>query len=216
VRNLRPRPHEIDWQRTIRANLKHYQPDLKTIVPDKVFGYGKKGQALKHVFLLLDQSGSMAASIVYASVMAAILASIRSLKTSVIAFDTAVVDLTDQMHDPVDLLFGVQLGGGTDIHKALAYTQSRISQPSDSIVVLISDLFEGGSMRNMLATAQSIKANGSTVVALLALSDEGRPAYDQEIAGHLAAMEIPSFACTPDKFAEVMGAAIEGREMPTA
>lgn len=146
ARISRPRHRDIDWDRTIRANLKNYLPEFGTVVPERVIGYGRAGQSVKkEVVLCIDQSGSMAASVVYASVFGAVLASMRSLATRLVVFDTAVVDLTDQLEDPVDVLFGTQLGGGTDINRALAYCQSRITRPADTVVVLISDLYEGAS-----------------------------------------------------------------------
>ncbi len=125
--------------------------------------------------LCVDQSGSMAASVVYASVFGAVLASMRSLDTRLVVFDTAVVDLTDQLDDPVDVLFGTQLGGGTDINRALAYCQSLITRPAETVVVLISDLYEGGIRDEMLKRVAAMKASGAQFVALLALSDEGAP-----------------------------------------
>jgi Mg-chelatase subunit ChlD len=207
--NRRPKLNEIDWRRTIRANMKNYQADLQTIIPDKFFGHGRKGQALRHVILLVDQSGSMAGSVVYAGIFGAILASIRSLRTHFIAFDTAVVDLTEDLKDPVDLLFGVQLGGGTDIGKALGYAESLIQTPSETILVLISDLYEGGNRADMFRRAASIKSSGVNFIALLALSDEGAPSFDREVAAKLASLDIPSFACTPDEFPDLMEAAIK-------
>jgi Mg-chelatase subunit ChlD len=213
VRNRRPKTNEIDWRNTILKNLKHYQPNHKTIIPEHLIGYGKKGQTLRHVILLMDQSGSMASSVVYSSVFAAVLASLRSVKTHFVAFDTAVVDLTDKLHDPVELLFGTQLGGGTDIAKALAYGQSLVQNPNNTIFVLISDLFEGGNRQKMLQTMQTLQQSGMTMVTLLALNDEGTPSYDHENAQILAEMGIPSFACTPSIFPDLMAAAIEKRDL---
>jgi Mg-chelatase subunit ChlD len=213
VRNRRPKTNEIDWRNTILKNLKHYQPNHKTIIPEHLIGYGKKGQTLRHVILLMDQSGSMASSVVYSSVFAAVLASLRSVKTHFVAFDTAVVDLTDKLHDPVELLFGTQLGGGTDIAKALAYGQSLVQNPNNTIFVLISDLFEGGNRQKMLQTMQTLQQSGMTMVTLLALNDEGTPSYDHENAQILAEMGIPSFACTPTIFPDLMAAAIEKRDL---
>ncbi|MEV0278168.1 VWA domain-containing protein [Streptomyces sp. NPDC050610] len=211
----RPRHHDIDWNRTIRANLKHYVPEYRTIVPERLIGYGRAAQAVKkEVVLCVDQSGSMASSVVYASVFGAVLASMRSLATRLVVFDTAVVDLTEELADPVDVLFGTQLGGGTDINRALAYCQSRITRPADTIVVLISDLYEGGIRNEMLARVAAMQASGVRFVTLLALSDEGAPAYDHEHAAALAALGAPAFACTPDLFPEVMAAAIEKRPLP--
>ncbi|GAA4243987.1 VWA domain-containing protein [Dactylosporangium darangshiense] len=210
----RPRHHDIDWNRTIRANLKHYQVDRRTIVPERLIGYGRRAQAVQRdVVLCVDQSGSMAASVVYSGVFAAVLASMRSLKTSLVVFDTAVVDLTDRLSDPVDVLFGTQLGGGTDINRAIAYGQQLITRPRDTIFVLISDLYEGGVREEMLRRVAAMTAAGVQVITLLALSDEGAPDYDRENAAALAALGVPAFACTPDVFPELMAAAIEHRDL---
>ncbi|WP_324678846.1 VWA domain-containing protein [Hymenobacter sp. GOD-10R] len=213
VRNPRPRYHEINWTATIRANLKHYQPSYKTLIPEKLVGYGKRGQALKEIVLCVDQSGSMASSVVYAGVFGAVLASVRAVRTHMVVFDTAVADLTQDLKDPVDLLFGIQLGGGTDINRAIAYCQQLITRPTDTILVLISDLYEGGNSAELLKRAATLKAAGVTFVVLLALSDDGAPSFDRHLAEKLAAMGIPSFACTPDKFPGLMAAAIQGKEL---
>ncbi|WP_027346096.1 VWA domain-containing protein [Hamadaea tsunoensis] len=212
----RPRHREIDWNRTIRVNLKHYQAEQRTIIPERLVGYGRHAQAVQRdVVLCIDQSGSMAASVVYSGVFGAVLASMRSLRTSLVVFDTAVVDLTDQLHDPVEVLFGTQLGGGTDINRAIAYCQGLITKPRDSIFILISDLYEGGVREEMLRRVAAMTAAGVQVIVLLALSDEGRPSYDHENAAALAALGVPAFACTPDAFPDLMAAAIERRDLRT-
>ncbi|MFC9204791.1 VWA domain-containing protein [[Kitasatospora] papulosa] len=216
----RPRPRDIDWDRTIRANLRNYVPlpgreGAGTVVPERLVGYGRADRSVKKdVILCVDQSGSMAASIVHAAVFGAVLASMRTLETRLVVFDTAVVDLTGQLHDPVDVLFGTQLGGGTDINRALAYCQSKITRPADTVVVLVSDLREGGIREEMVERAAAMKASGVQFVTLLALSDEGAPSYDREHAAALAALGAPAFACSPDHFPEVMAAAIENRPLP--
>ncbi|MCE4947417.1 MULTISPECIES: vWA domain-containing protein [Streptomyces] len=215
ARTSRPRHRAIDWNRTLRANLQHYLPEHGTVVPERLIGYGRAARAAtKDVVLCVDQSGSMAASVVYASVFGAVLASMRALDTRLVVFDTAVVDLTDHLDDPVELLFGTQLGGGTDINRALAYCQSRIRRPADTVVVLISDLYEGGIRDEMLRRVAAMKASGVQFVTLLALSDEGAPAYDRAHAAALAALGAPAFACTPELFPEVMAAALEKRPLP--
>ena len=213
IRNRRPRASEIDWRRTIYQNLKHYQPDLKTIIPERLVGYGRKGHALRHVILLLDQSGSMAGSVVYAGIFGSVLASMQSVRTNVVAFDTAVVDLTEHQHDPVELLFGTQLGGGTDIARALGYAETLVRAPQDTILVLISDLFEGGDRDEMFKIAAALRRSGVVMVVLLALSDEGAPAYDHDNAAVLGALDIPTFACTPGLFPGLMAAAIQQRDL---
>jgi Mg-chelatase subunit ChlD len=213
IRNRRPRHNEIDWGRTIRANLKHYQPDYKTIIPESRIGYGRKRSALREIILCVDQSGSMASSVVYAGIFGAVLASLPAVKTSVVVFDTAVVDLTDDLQDPVEVLFGVQLGGGTDINRALAYCQGLITRPQETILVLISDLYEGGNEQEMLKRAAHIAGAGTQMVALLALSDDGAPSYDHGVAAAFAELGIVSFACTPDLFPDLMAAAILREDM---
>jgi Mg-chelatase subunit ChlD len=214
-RTSRPRRHaDIDWDRTIRANLRNYLPSQRTIVPERLIGYARKQQAVaRDVIICLDQSGSMASSVVYAGVFGAVLASIRSLRTSVVAFDTSVVDLTDQLSDPVDVLFGTQIGGGTDINRAVAYCQQLITRPASTIFVLISDLYEGGNRDEMLHRIADMTAAGTQVIALLALSDDGTPEYDHDNAAALTALGVPAFACTPDLFPDLMAAAIERRDI---
>jgi Mg-chelatase subunit ChlD len=208
TRTRNPRHADIDWHRTIRANLKHYQAEYKTIIPERRIGYGRKQQRLRDVILCIDQSGSMANSVVYSSIFGAVLASIPALATKLVVFDTQVVDLTEQLKDPVDLLFSVQLGGGTDINRAVAYCTSLIRNPSDSIMVLISDLYEGGVEQELLKRAAALVASGVRLIVLLALSNEGAPSYDKDLALQLAALGVPSFACTPDAFPDLMAAAI--------
>ena len=212
-RNRRPRLKEMDWHRTIRANLKHYNPDIPAFIPEHLWGYGRRGQSLRHIMLLLDQSGSMAESVVYAAVFGAVLASLRSVETRLIAFDTQVVDLSEHLHDPVELLFAAQLGGGTDINGALTYAEKLVRQPEQTILILISDLFEGGNASDMLKRTASLKASGVHMIVLLALDDQGAPAYDHRVAAQLAAMDIPSFACTPQHFPDLMTAAIQKEDL---
>ncbi|MFF3222773.1 VWA domain-containing protein [Nocardia suismassiliense] len=210
ARVSRPRLRDIDWDRTIRKNLANYLPEHRTVVPERLVGYGRKAQAVQRdVVLAIDQSGSMAASVVYASVFGAVLASMRSLKTSLVVFDTEIVDLTDKLDDPVDVLFGTQLGGGTDINRAIAYSQTLITRPTDTLFVLISDLYEGGVRDEMLRRVNAMKESGVQVVVLLALSDEGAPAFDHDNAAALAALGVPAFACTPDKFPALLAVALD-------
>lgn len=213
VRKRNPRFKDINWNETIKRNLKNYQPDYKTIIPEIRIGYGRRGQSLKDVVLLVDQSGSMGSSVVYSSVFGAVMASIPALTTRFVAFDTAVVDLTDELNDPVDILFGVQLGGGTDIAKVLGYSQERIQRPNDTVVVVITDLYEGGDERLMRQRFAELKNSGVKVVVLLALNDDGTAAYDRSNAQYLTNIGIPCFACTPDKFPDLMGAVLNGQDL---
>jgi Mg-chelatase subunit ChlD len=208
-RNRRPRLAEVDWHRTIRANLRHWQPEYRTVVPQTLVGYGRKSRRpQREVVLCIDQSGSMANSVVYASIFGAVMATLPAVATKLVVFDTAVVDMTEQLSDPVELLFGVQLGGGTDINGAVGYCQTLIREPRNTIFVLISDLYEGGVESGLLRRAAELVESGVQFITLLALSDEGAPAYDHNLAAKLAALGVPSFACTPDAFPGLMAAAI--------
>jgi Mg-chelatase subunit ChlD len=216
-RAARDRPRsarEVDWNRTIKANLRHYQPEHRTVLPERLIGHARRQRAVeRELILAIDQSGSMAGSVVHAAVLGAVLAGVRSLRTSLVAFDTAVVDLTPHLHDPVEVLFGTQLGGGTDIAQALAYCQGLVTRPAGTILVLVSDLFEGGPRERLLARAAELARSGVQVVALLALDDGGTPAYDHDVAASFAGLGIPAFACTPDRFPDLMAAAIDRRDL---
>jgi Mg-chelatase subunit ChlD len=215
-RTRRPRHADIDWPRTIRANLRHYQPQHRTVVPETLVGHTRhtKSRAqLDHVILCVDQSGSMATSVVYSSIFAAVMASIPGLSTKLICFDTSIVDLTDQLADPVEVLFGVQLGGGTDINSALAYCETQVENPTKTHLVLITDLYEGGDAKSMLARASAIKQSGVNLIVLLALSDSGHPAYEARHAEGIASLGCAVFACTPDQFPSMMASALTGKDL---
>jgi hypothetical protein len=213
MRTSRPRNGEIDWDRTIRANLKNYLPERQTIIAERLVGYGHKRSSLRDIILCVDQSGSMATSVVYSGIFGAVLASLRAVTTRMVVFDTAVVDLTDELQDPVDLLFGTQLGGGTDINRALAYCQTLITRPTQTILVLITDLYEGGNAPEMLKRAAALVGSGVQIVCLLALNDDGAPSYDTRNAAALASLGVPAFACTPDLFPDLMAAAISRQDL---
>ena len=213
-RSRRPRLSDIDWGHTIHANLRHYLPEQRTVVPERLIGYGRRQRSLsRDVIVAIDQSASMADSVVYAAVFGAVLASMPALRTNVIAFDSAVADLTSLLHDPVDVLFGVQLGGGTDIAQAIGYCQQLVTRPADTVLVLVSDLFEGGNVALLHDRVAALTQAGVTVVVLLALSDEGAPAYDHAMAAVFAELGVPSLACTPDAFPDLLAAALERRDV---
>ncbi len=213
IHTRRPRANEIDWDRTIRANLKNYLPERRTIIAEQLIGHGHKRSSLRDIVLCVDQSGSMAASVVYSGIFGAVLASIKAVNTRMIVFDTSVVDLSDDLQDPVDLLFGTQLGGGTDINRALAYCQQVVTRPTQTILVLITDLYEGGNRQEMMRRAAALAGSGVQVICLLALSDRGAPSFDQRNAAQLASMGIPAFACTPDLFPDLMAATIQKQDL---
>ncbi|NJO05610.1 MAG: VWA domain-containing protein [Chloroflexaceae bacterium] len=213
IRNRRPRHNEIDWHRTIRANLQHYQPNYRTIIPVNRIGYGRKRSAMRDIILCVDQSGSMATSVVYAGIFGAVLASLPALKMHMVVYDTAVVDLTADLSDPVELLFGTQLGGGNDTPRALLYCQQLVSRPTDTILVLISDLYEGAGEARMIELLGELAGAGVQVVVLLALSDSGAPSYSHSAAAKIANLGIAVFACTPDLFPDMMAAAINRQDI---
>jgi Mg-chelatase subunit ChlD len=213
-RTRRPRLADVDWPATIGRNLQHYVPEFRTVIPQRLVGYARASRSFsKDIIVAVDQSGSMAESLVYAAVFGATLASIRTVRTSLIAFDTEIIDLTEKLSDPVGVLFGCQLGGGTDINQAVAYCQQLISRPSETILVLISDLIEGGAPEEMLRRIAELVRSGVTLVALLALSDSGAPAYDHEHAVALADLGVPAFACTPDNFPDLLAVALGGGDV---
>lgn len=151
----------------------------------------------------------MEIAVVYAGIFAAVLASIPALKTQLVVFDTAVVDLTDMLADPVDVLFATQLGGGTDINQAITYCETRINRPTDTTLVLISDLYEGGNRHELMKRVAKLVKSGVNVITLLALNDDGSPAYDHNLAQHFADLGAPAFACPPDLFPDLMAAALQ-------
>jgi len=205
----------MDWKRTIMRNLKNYDHDTKKILPERFYFYERRKRTNEWTVILdIDQSGSMADSIIYSSVMGAIFASMPALDTRVVAFDTEVVDLTEAVrNDPVDMLFGIQLGGGTDINKSVRYCASLIENPSKTIFILVSDLYEGGVEAGLLRKLQEMKESGVKCIALLALCDRGVPSYDRELANKIAKLGIPSFACSPDKLPELVEGALKGSNL---
>jgi len=205
----------LDRKRTIDRNLKNYDPDKKRIIPEKLYFFERTRKINEWTVILdMDQSGSMAESIIYASVMGAIFAAIPAIKTHVVAFDTEVVDLTEMCeNDPVDVLFGVQLGGGTDINKSVGYCSQFIENPKKSIFILISDLFEGGVEAGLVRKLTEMHEAGVKVIVLLALSDRGVPSYDDALGRKIGAIGIPCFACTPDRLPELIEAALKGKDL---
>jgi hypothetical protein len=210
-----PNASTIDWKWTIGRNLKNYNPDLKTIIPERVYFYSRAQKSNNWTVIVdMDQSGSMADSVVYGAICGSIFASLPALDTHVIAFDTEVVDLTEQCgDDPVDMLFGVQLGGGTDINKSVGYCEKFITEPKQTLFILITDLFEGGNEAQLVRRLGEMVASGVKVMCLLALNDSGTPCFDEGLARKLAALGIPCFACTPQRLPELMEGALRGANL---
>ena len=209
-----PSAAALDFPYTIRRNLKNYNPQLRTIIPERVWFFDRSSRVNRwHVILDIDQSGSMGQSILYSSVMACILASMSAVQTSVVAFDTEIMDLTPLCEDPVDLLFGFQMGGGTDIAKSIAYCQNLVESPGKTLFFLISDLDEGGNRAALLRRLEELKGAGVTVIVLLAIANGGKPYYDAQTAQRVAGLDIPCFACPPEKLPTLLERALKGQEL---
>lgn len=211
-----PSAAAMDYRTTISRNLKHYSQELHTIVPEHFYFFDRTSTTAANkwtVILDIDQSGSMGESVIYSSIISCILASMSSLSTRIVAFDTNIVDLTEKSDDPVDLLFGFQLGGGTDIDKSVAYCQQFIENPSKTLFFLISDLEEGGNRAALLRRLEDMKGSGVTVVCLLALAESGRPYYDAGMAQRVAGLDIPCFACNPQMLPSLLERALRGQDL---
>jgi hypothetical protein len=204
----------MDWMRTIRRNLKNYDRKRKVVIPETFHFFARQHRRREwNVIVCMDQSGSMADSVVYGGVTGAIFASMPALETHVVVFDTEVVDLTEKCHDPVDLIFGVQLGGGTDINRAVGYCQGLIHDPRKTLFLLITDLFEGGNGRELVRRMEELTASGVRAICLLALADSGVPCYDGGMAKCFANVGVPCFACTPKMLPALLEGALKGQDL---
>lgn len=211
-----PSAAALDYKTTISRNLKHYDRERKTIIPEHFYFFDRTSTTAANkwtVILDVDQSGSMGESVIYSSIISCILASMNALSTRIVAFDTNVVDLTEKSDDPVDLLFGFQLGGGTDINKSVAYCEQFVTNPRKTLFFLISDLEEGGNRAALLRRLEGLKASGVTVVSLLALADGGKPYCDENMAAKVASLGIPCFACNPQKLPQLLERALKGQDL---
>lgn len=210
-----PSASALDFQLTIRRNLKNYNKELGTIVPEHFYFFDRTTTAASRqwtVILDVDQSGSMGESVIYSSIMSCILASMASIRTHIVAFDTNIVDLTEKCDDPVDLLFGFQLGGGTNIDQSVAYCQKFVENPSKTLFFLITDLEEGGNRASLMNRLKELKESGVTVVCLLAIADGGKPYYDAQMAEKVARIGIPCFACNPEMLPLLLQRALKGQD----
>ena len=211
-----PSAAALDYKMTIQRNLKHYNQELKTIVPEHFYFFDRTSTTAANkwnVILDIDQSGSMGESVIYSSIISCILASMSSISTRIVAFDTNIVDLTEKSDDPVDLLFGFQLGGGTNIDQSVAYCEKFIENPKKTLFFLITDLEEGGNRAALLRRLGELKEAGVTLVCLLALAEGGRPYYDTQMAQKVAALKIPCFACSPQMLPQLLERALKGQDL---
>ena len=211
-----PSASALDFQTTIRKGIKDYNVKLKKIIPQKYYFFERSATTAANkytVVLDIDQSGSMGESVIYSSIMSCILASMSAIKTKVVAFDTNIVDLSEKCEDPIDLLFGFTLGGGTDIEKSIKYCSKYIENPKKTIFFLISDLEEGGNRAGLLRRLTQMKEDGVIVICLLAISDSGKPYYDANMAGKIAAQSIPCFAAAPQMLPRLLEKAMKNEDM---
>lgn len=211
-----PSASAMDFPLTIRRNLKNYNPELGTIVPEHFYFFDRTTTAPSKqwtIILDVDQSGSMGESVIYSSIMSCILTSMAAIRTHIVAFDTKVVDLTEKCEDPVDLLFGFQLGGGTNIDQSVAYCQKFVENPAKTLFFLITDLEEGGNRASLLRRLKELKESGVTVACLLAIADGGKPYYDAQMAERVASLSIPCFACSPQMLPTLLERALKGQDL---
>ncbi|VTR97781.1 Uncharacterized protein OS=Cystobacter violaceus Cb vi76 GN=Q664_20175 PE=4 SV=1: VWA_CoxE [Gemmata massiliana] len=203
----------LDLKTTLRRNLKNYDPDTGKLLVDRVFFYAAERKKKPwHVVVVVDQSGSMMESTVFSSIMASIFAELPAMKTSLILYDTRVVDMSDKLGQPVDVLMQVQLGGGNDTALALQYATSLIRQPARTILVLISDFYEGDgpAEKAMVDQVRYLGDSGVRLIGLAALGYDARPFYNKPTAQKLRKVGMDVLICTPEKLAECMAQIIRG------
>ena len=201
----------LDLKTTLRRNLKNYDPDRGRVLVERLFFFAAERKRRPwHIIVTVDQSGSMLDSAIFSAVMASIFAELPAIRTSLVLFDTAVVDLSDQVGQPVDVLLSIQLGGGTDITKALQYDQQLIREPARTIVVLVTDFYEGRDERDLLRQVRAMAQAGIRMIGLGALGYDARPAYNKTTARKLRKMGMDILVCTPEKLAECMAQIIRG------
>ncbi|WP_406528057.1 VWA domain-containing protein [Streptomyces sp. I8-5] len=199
-----PLARDFDFRQTVKANLAHYQPDERRLLIERAHFHSRTRRHVTQwqLILLVDQSGSMAGSVIHSAVTAACLWGLPGLKTHLVAFDTQVVDLSSDVTDPVELLMRVQLGGGTDIARAVEYGAGLVENPRRTVVALITDFYEGGDPYRLVRAVRGLVEQGSTVLGLAALDEDADPDYDRVTAGKLAAAGAHIGAMTPGRLAE--------------
>ncbi|MGW1407757.1 VWA domain-containing protein [Streptomyces sp. NPDC002403] len=198
-----PLARDFDFRQTVRANLAHYRPAERRLLIERAHFHSRTRRHVTQwqLILLVDQSGSMAGSVIHSAVTAACLWGLPGLKTHLVAFDTQVVDLTADVTDPVELLMRVQLGGGTDIARAVEYGAGLVENPRRTIVALITDFYEGGDPYRLVRAVRGLVEQGSTVLGLAALDEDAEPDYDRLTAGQLASAGAHVGAMTPGRLA---------------
>jgi Mg-chelatase subunit ChlD len=201
----------LDLKTTLRRNLKNYHAPTGKLVVDRLFFYAAERKNRPwHVIVVVDQSGSMLESAIFSTVMASIFYELPSLRTSLVLFDTQVVDLSEQVGQPVDVLLSIQLGGGTDITSALQYALQQVREPKRTIVVLITDFYEGRSEQDLVNQVRTMSEAGIRMIGLGALGYDARPSFNKQLAGKLRKQGMDILVCTPEKLAECMAQIIRG------
>jgi VWA domain containing CoxE-like protein len=206
----------LDWPRTIRRNLKNYNESIKTIIPQEISFFRRRHRQNEwNVIIAMDQSGSMATSLIYGGIMGAILASMPAVETHVVAFNhEEVVDLTEHCSDPVDLLFGVQLGGAEDYWKATSYCERFMHTPAKTLFILIADLHDTSpNEKRFVKKMEFLLEGGLRAVTLLAISDQGQPSYNAGLAETLSKLGMPCFGCIPDRLPDLLAAVLKGHDL---
>lgn len=206
----------LDWPRTIRRNIRNYQPELGTIIPEHLSFFSRQQRQNQwNIIIAMDQSGSMATSLIYGGIMGAILASIGAIETHVVAFNHQdVVDLTEHCSDPVDLLFGVQLGGAEDYWKATCYCERFMHTPAKTLYVLLADLHDTSpNTSRFIKKMEFLLESGIKAIGLLAISDQGTPSFNERLADQLATLGMPCFGCTPEKLPELIAGVLRGSDL---
>lgn len=196
----------LDVKKTIQKNLRHYDLEKKRLCLEQIcFSSRTRKYSEWRVVIAVDESGSMLDSVIHSAVMAGIFSSLPMLDTRLVIFDTQVVDLSSHLDDPVATLMSIQLGGGTNIGGALQYCESLIDNPHKTMVVLVSDLCEGGSVTRLLSVSRGIIESGARLICLTALDREANPAYDRKTAEQLAQLGAFVGAMTPEALGDFMG-----------
>lgn len=206
----------LDWQRVIRRNLKNYNPDLQALIPEHLSFFSRHQKRNEwNVIIAMDQSGSMASSLIYGGVMGAILASMPAVETHVVAFNHQdVVDLTADCQDPVDLLFGIQLGGAEDYWMATRYCEQFMHTPARTLYILLADLYDTSAHEaKFVRKMEELIGSGIKAVTLLAISDQGKPSYNHDLAQKLTNLGMPCFGCSPDRLPDLLTAVLKGQDL---
>ncbi len=203
----------FDAHKTIRRNLKHFDPERQRLVVQRPYFYSRVRRHLPwEIILCVDQSGSMAGSLIHSAVLAGAIAELPSMRVRLVVFDTAVVDLSEHVSDPVEVLMSVQLGGGTNIGKAMSYCRTLVRDPKRTIVVLVTDFCEGADPRQLRQTVRGMKSDGCHLIGLASLDEASAMWFDEQMASRLVADGMEIAAVTPNRLAEWLAEVMQSRE----